>query len=73
LLGVESQEIKSAYIAFNKPITSISFSDDQLMSAENINSLHSFFGNSIANMHRISPENVNGKSIGHFGFIKRRV
>ena len=69
-LGVESQHIKDAYHTFNKPITSISFSDDELMSNENIKSLHSFFGNSTTKMKRISPEHVNAKSIGHFGFFK---
>jgi len=71
LLGVENHAIKECYQKFNKPITSLSFSDDELMSIENINSLHSFFGDSATKMHRLSPEDVNAKRIGHFGFFKK--
>jgi predicted alpha/beta hydrolase len=71
LFGIENQSIKEAYQEFDKPMTSISFTDDQLMSAENINSLHSFFGSDIS-MHRISPEQINVKSIGHFGFFNEK-
>jgi len=71
LLGVENEEIKASYQAFNKPISSFSFSDDQLMSAENISSLHSFFGSSNPKMHRFSPEQMHAKNIGHFGFFKK--
>lgn len=71
MLGIENQSIKDCYQAFNKPITSLSFSGDQLMSLENINSLHSFFGGSSPKMQRISPGQVNANSIGHFGFFKK--
>jgi len=70
LLGVESKEIKNAYRMLEKPITSFSFTDDQMMSAKNINSLHHFFAESQLNMMRFSPGEMQVKSIGHFGFFK---
>ena len=70
LYGVEDVRVQRAYQKFSKPITSISFSDDELMSAQNINSLHSFFGKSPLKMTKIHPEQVNANKIGHFGFFK---
>ncbi len=72
LLGIENQAVQMAYQLFNKPMTSISFTDDQLMSAENINSLHGFFSDISPKMIRISAEQLNIENIGHFGFFKKK-
>ena len=40
------------------------------MSENNILSLHSFYASSKKNMQRLSPEMINTKNIGHFGFFK---
>jgi predicted alpha/beta hydrolase len=69
-LGVENNKVKDRYQNFNKPITSLSFSDDQLMSQENIRSLHRFFGKTNAKMQVITPDKMGGGKVGHFGFFK---
>jgi predicted alpha/beta hydrolase len=69
-LGVENKQIKDCYQNFNKPITSLSFSDDQLMSQENIRSLHRFFGKTNAKMQVIVPDKIGVSKVGHFGFFK---
>jgi len=71
LMGIESQHITSKYERFDRPIVSLSFSDDQLMSQKNIQSLHSFFGKSKVQMFHLSPKNLNADKIGHFGFFNK--
>jgi predicted alpha/beta hydrolase len=44
------------YAAVRSPIVSISFSDDEMMSARNTESIHGFY--------------VNAPRIGHFGFFR---
>ena len=61
--------------AFNSvatPITSISFTDDELMSEKNVKSLHGFYSAAPKTMIRISPQDIGVKRIGHFGFFKER-
>ena len=70
MVGVEGDEIRAQFEAVKLPITSFSFSDDELMSAKNIESLHSFYASSPKTMNRISPEDIGAKHIGHFGFFK---
>lgn len=72
MVGVEGDELRAKFEAVKLPITSFSFSDDELMSARNIESLHSFYTSSPKTMNRISPEDIGAKRIGHFGFFKPR-
>lgn len=70
MIGVEGNNIREKYQSVKTPITSFSFTDDELMSARNIDSLHSFYTASLKKMNRISPEDVGADHIGHFGFFK---
>lgn len=72
LVGVEGDKIRAQYQAVKLPITAFSFSDDELLSARNIDSLHSFYTSSPKIMNRIYPEDIGAKRIGHFGFFKSR-
>ena len=63
---------REAYAAVTTPITSLSFTDDELMSRRNIDSLHSFYTGAEREMIRIAPEDVGLRGIGHFGFFKPR-
>ena len=69
-IGIEDEAIQASYQMFNTPITSFSFTDDQLMSEKNISSLHGFYGTSDKVMKRFSPEHLKTRSVGHFGFFK---
>jgi predicted alpha/beta hydrolase len=70
VVGVEGEETREKYSKMSAPITSISFTDDELMSLKNINSLQGFYVSSLMKMKRIAPEDIASKHIGHFGFFK---
>ncbi len=72
LFGVENKEVKEKYEAIETSITSISFTDDELMSKKNIESLHGFYSSSNKKMIRITPKSIGVERIGHFGFFKPR-
>ena len=48
------------------------FTDDELMSRSNIESLHSFYAGAPRELRRIAPRDIGQKKIGHFGFFRRR-
>ncbi|NRR32885.1 alpha/beta fold hydrolase [Oxalobacteraceae bacterium] len=70
LLGVEGQPVRERYLAMTLPIVSLSFTDDEFMSARNTESIHGFFANAPRTMRRIAPADMGVKRIGHFGFFK---
>lgn len=71
-VGAEGPEIRAHFSAVHSPITSFSFSDDELMSARNIESLHGFYENAPRIMKRIAPGDVGVGRIVHFGFFNAR-
>ena len=70
LVGVEGERVRKEYSAVNIPITSFSFTDDELMSEKNINSIHGFYTESLKTMSRLTSEEVGVEHIGHFCFFK---
>lgn len=72
LIGVEGAETRKNYSSVVTPISSISFTDDELMSKKNIDSLNSFYSGSTIKRNRITPDEVGAERIGHFGFFKPR-
>jgi len=50
---------------------SLSFPDDELMSARNTESIHGFYVNAPRTMKRIAPQEIGARRIGHFGFFRR--
>ena len=69
-VGVEGESVREQYAAVRTSITSISFSDDEFMSARNTESLHGFYVNAPRTMKRLAPQDVGLKRIGHFGFFR---
>ncbi|MBT8766623.1 alpha/beta hydrolase family protein [Metapseudomonas boanensis] len=69
-VGAEGPEIRQAFSAVRTPITAISFTDDEMMSGRNTESLHSFYNQAEQLHKRIAPRDVGAKAIGHFGFFK---
>lgn len=69
-IGVEGEWLRKAYASVRTPITSISFTDDELMSEKNIRSLHQFYSNAPQKEIRLKPSDVNLSRIGHFGFFR---
>lgn len=71
-VGAEGPAVRANFAAVSTPITSLSFDDDEMMSARNTASLHGFYENAPKIMKRISPKDVGAKRIGHFGFFNAR-
>jgi predicted alpha/beta hydrolase len=61
---------RARYAAVATPIVSLSFSDDEFMSARNTESLHGFYVNAPKVMKRFAPEQIGVPRIGHFGFFR---
>lgn len=71
-VGYEGNEVREKYAQVKTPLVSLSFSDDEFMSAKNIQSIHSFYTGSEKKMIRLKPQDIREKRIGHFGFFKPR-
>jgi len=69
-VGVEGEGVRAQYAAVRTPIVSLSFSDDEFMSARNTESIHGFFVNAPRTMKRITPKDIGVRRIGHFGFFR---
>lgn len=71
LVGVEGESMQRAFASVQTPMTSLSFTDDEMMSARNTESLHGFYTRAPKSMYRIAPGEVGADRIGHFGFFRR--
>ncbi|HKU45598.1 MAG TPA: alpha/beta fold hydrolase [Burkholderiales bacterium] len=69
-VGVEGDAVRAAYAAVRAPIVSLSFADDEMMSAANTESIHGFYSGAPRTMKRIAPQDIGAKRIGHFGFFR---
>jgi len=72
LVGVGGAKMRADYAAIRTPILSLSFTDDEYMSAANTASIHGFYSGSARTMKRIAPRDVGVSRIGHFGFFRKR-
>jgi predicted alpha/beta hydrolase len=71
-VGAEGNEARTKYAAVNTTIVSFSFTDDEFMSARNIESLLEFYVNAPRVKKRIAPKEIGVEGIGHFGFFRPR-
>ncbi|WP_371226688.1 alpha/beta fold hydrolase [Pseudomonas sp. QE6] len=69
-VGAEGGAVREAYSSIRTPITSISFTDDEMMSGRNTESLHGFYRGAPKTVKRIAPQDIGVKRIGHFGFFR---
>lgn len=72
VLACEGEAVREAYAQVRVPILSMSFSDDELMSARSIEALHGFYAQAPCQLRKIKPKEVGQGRIGHFGFFRRR-
>lgn len=72
LVGVAGEKARADYAAVRTPILSLSFTDDEYMSARNTADMHAFYASAPREMRRIAPQDVGAKRIGHFGFFRER-
>jgi predicted alpha/beta hydrolase len=69
-VGVEGDAVRAQYAAVRTPIVSLSFSDDEMMSLRNTESIHGFYSAAPRRMKRIAPQDIGARRIGHFGFFR---
>jgi predicted alpha/beta hydrolase len=69
-IGAEGNAVRAEYAAVRSPIVSISFSDDEMMSERNTESIHSFYTGAPRTLKRIAPRDIGAARIGHFGFFR---
>jgi predicted alpha/beta hydrolase len=70
VVGAEGEHVRKAYASVRMPMLSLSFTDDEMMSARGIRSLHGLYTNAPVEYRRISPPDVGARLIGHFGFFR---
>jgi predicted alpha/beta hydrolase len=70
VVGAEGQQVRAAYASVRTPMLSLSFTDDELMSAQGIRSLHGLYVNAPVEYRRIAPPEIGVRHIGHFGFFR---
>lgn len=58
------------YARVRAPIVSLGFTDDEMMSARNVASIHAHYTAAPVALRRIAPEDLGVRRIGHFGFFK---
>jgi predicted alpha/beta hydrolase len=73
MMGEGGAPLRARYAQVRNPMLSLSFTDDEFMSARNIESLHAFYTSAPRQMIRIAPRDVGEPRIGHFGFFRARV
>lgn len=72
LVGVEGPRVRETYAAITTPLLSLSFTDDEYMSATSTNNMHGFYASAPREMRRIAPKDIGVKRIGHFGFFRKK-
>jgi predicted alpha/beta hydrolase len=70
MMGEGGAALRAQYARITTPILSMSFTDDEFMSARNTESLHGFYAGAPRTMARIAPADLGVRRIGHFGFFR---
>lgn len=65
--------MEQRYAEVKTPITGFSFTDDELLSRRNIESLHGFYTGAARTLHHLSPAYLGRKKVGHMGFFRREM
>jgi predicted alpha/beta hydrolase len=71
-IGYEGDWLRQNFANTKMPMTSIAFTDDDMMSMKNVEMLHAFFTGADKNMVKIKPSDIGQKRIGHIGWHKAR-
>jgi predicted alpha/beta hydrolase len=70
VVGAEGEAVRAAYASLRTPIMSLSFTDDEMMSAQGVRSMHDLYRAASIEYRRIAPEDIGAAQIGHFGFFR---
>lgn len=66
----DGDAMRAKFAAVTVPITSLSFTDDEMMSEANTASIHGFYTGAPVKLVRVAPTDVGLARIGHFGFFR---
>lgn len=66
----DGEETRALFASVTTPITALSFTDDEMMSAANTDSIHGHYTSAPRKMVRLDPSDVGVPRIGHFGFFR---
>lgn len=69
-VGAEGERARELYAAVDTPIVSLSFTDDEMMSARNTESMLGFYSGAPVRSKRLAPADIGERRIGHFGFFR---
>jgi predicted alpha/beta hydrolase len=70
VVSAEGDAVRAAYASVRTPMLALSFTDDEMMSARGIRSLHGLYTGAPVEYRRISPADIGVQRIGHFGFFR---
>lgn len=70
VVGAEGEHVRVAYASVRMPILSLSFTDDEMMSAQGIRSLHALYTSAPIQYREVAPSDIGAAQIGHFGFFR---
>ena len=71
-IASEGEAVRAQFAAVRTPIVSLSFTDDDYMSARNTEHIHSLYVNAPKTMRRIAPADIGMPHIRPFGFFKEQ-
>lgn len=70
LVGSEGPLVAAKFERITTPIVSLSVTDDELLSARNIEAMHKCYRRAPLKFVRIAPADIGVSRIGHFGFFR---
>lgn len=70
MMSEERLGLRRQFAGVRTPMLSLSFTDDEMMSAHSTEALHRFYANAPIEHRRLAPADVNAQRIGHFGFFR---
>ncbi|MFC4258169.1 serine aminopeptidase domain-containing protein [Marinobacter lacisalsi] len=71
-VGAEGPPVREQFASVRVPITTVAFTDDEMMSRRNTESLHGFYCNAPVTMAFIAPADIGEQRIGHLGWFRER-
>jgi len=72
VIDEQGRPLREGFERLRIPMLSMSFSDDEMMTARGIDHLHGFYRNARIERHAIAPADVGAQRIGHFGFFREQ-
>lgn len=69
-VGAEGEPVRQSYAGVRFPVLALSITDDELMTLRGTQSLLALYENARRELHRIAPEDLAVRRIGHFGAFR---